>query len=138
MNLFRLNKGQVQLLSHLTYFLLSYCPLQNSSFPDFFLLSFVILTWNLVYEFILTLYRSSLTFPICYNLVFRTFLCCLLKYWHQIVGMNLYWVWHNTGRLWLLYPFWVMSLWNFLGQVGDIYCLSNTYRMLVLNKHLKQ
>ena len=66
-----------------------------------------------------------------YNLVFRTFLCRLLRYWHQIVGMNLYC--HNTEQVWLLYPFGVMPLWNLLGQVGDMHCLSNTYKMLCIN-----
>ena len=56
------NTDQVWLLSRLTYFFSSYCPLHKFSFPNFSLLSFVILTWNLVYEFVLTWYRSSFIF----------------------------------------------------------------------------
>ena len=62
MNLSWRNTGQVQLLSRLAYLELSQCPLQKWSFLDFSLPSFVISTWNLVYEFILIWYRSSLTF----------------------------------------------------------------------------
>ena len=53
---------QVWVSSRLTYFYGSYCPLLKFSFPDFSLLSFEILTWYLVYEFVMTLYRSSLSF----------------------------------------------------------------------------
>ena len=48
------NTDQDWLLSRLTYFFLSHCPLQKLSFPNFSLSSFVMLTWNLVYEFVLT------------------------------------------------------------------------------------
>ena len=54
MNLSWHNTDQVQVSLHLTYFYWSYCPLLKLSFPDFSLLSFEILTWNLVYEFVLT------------------------------------------------------------------------------------
>ena len=47
---------------YLTFFYLSYCPLQKFSFPDFSQSSCDILTWNLVYDFVLTWYRSSSTF----------------------------------------------------------------------------
>ena len=40
----------------------SYCPLLKFSFPCFSLPSFEILTWNLIYEFVLTQYKSSLSF----------------------------------------------------------------------------
>ena len=30
-----------------------------------------------------------------------------------------------------------MPLWNLLGQVGDMYCLSNTYRMLFLHVNMQ-
>ena len=56
------NTGQVWVSLRLTYFNRSYCPLLKFSFPDFSLLSFEILTWNLVYEFVLTQYKSSLSF----------------------------------------------------------------------------
>ena len=62
MNLSWHNTDQIQLLSHLTYFYMSYCPSLKFCFPNFSLPSFVILTWNLVYEFVLTEYRSFSTF----------------------------------------------------------------------------
>ena len=54
MNLSWHNTDQVRLSLRLTYFYRSYCPLLKFSIPDFSLLSFEILTWNLVYEFVLT------------------------------------------------------------------------------------
>ena len=45
---------QFRLLSWLTFFYLSCCPFQKFGFLDFPLLSFVILTLNLVNEFVLT------------------------------------------------------------------------------------
>ena len=62
MNWFRLNTDQVRLSSRLTSFARSNCPLLEFSFPDFSLQSFEILTWNLIYLFVFTLYRSSSTF----------------------------------------------------------------------------
>ena len=153
MNLSWHNTGQVRLGSCLTYFYMSYCPLLKFRFPDFSLSSFDILSWNVIYGFVLTYYRSSFNFVVfdllliellpcanikfsdlfssclviltwhfgiwicldiiqikfdfycvwpdyapdiffCLNLVFRTFLCRLARYRHQIWGMNLYW--HNT------------------------------------------
>ena len=76
----------------------------------------------------------------CLNLVFRTFLCCLARYWHQIWGMNLYW--HNTENFSLLYPF-MYSFWSyaslkFVGAVRGHVLLqqywSNTYNMLVWSR----
>ena len=54
MNLSWHNTDQDRVLSRLTYFYRSYCPLLKFSFPDFYLPSFEILTWNLVYEFVMT------------------------------------------------------------------------------------
>ena len=54
MNLYWHNIDQVRVSLRLTYFYRSYCPLLKFSFPDFSLLSFEILTWNLVYDFVLT------------------------------------------------------------------------------------
>ena len=48
------NTGQVRLWSRLTYFYMSYCPLQKFRFPDFSLPSFDKLSWNFIYEFVLT------------------------------------------------------------------------------------
>ena len=57
MNLSWHNIDQVFVSSRLTYFYRSYYPLLKFSFPDFSLSSFEIMTWNLVYEFVLN--RSS-------------------------------------------------------------------------------
>ena len=47
----------------------------------------------------------------------------------SIFWMNLYR--HNTDQVQLLGPF-DQCLWvNLLGPVGDLYCFSNTFRMLV-------
>ena len=54
MNLSWHNTDQVWVLSRLTYFYRSYCPLLKFSFPFFSLPSFEILTWNLVFEFVMT------------------------------------------------------------------------------------
>ena len=54
MNLSWHNTDQVRLLSRLTYFYMSYCPLLKFRFPDFSLSTLDILTWNLIYEFVLT------------------------------------------------------------------------------------
>ena len=56
------NTDQVWVSSRLTYFYRNYYPLLIFSFPGFSLPSFEILTWNLVYEFALTQYRSSSSF----------------------------------------------------------------------------
>ena len=61
-NLSSHNTDQVGVSSRLTYIYRSYCPLLKFSFPGFSLPSFEILTWNLVYEFVLTQYRSSSSF----------------------------------------------------------------------------
>ena len=74
----------------------------------------------------------------CLNLVFHTSLCRLARYSHQIWGMNLYW--HNTEFSFTFVSFYVhfcilsgvTPLWNLLGPVGDMYCFSNTYSMLVV------
>ena len=58
------NTDQVWVSSHVTFFYRSYCPLLKFSFLGFSLLSFDILTWNLVYEFVLTQYRSSSSFVV--------------------------------------------------------------------------
>ena len=48
------NTDQAWVLSCLTYFYESYCPLLKFSFPNFSLSSFEILIWNLVYELVMT------------------------------------------------------------------------------------
>ena len=73
----------------------------------------------------------------CLNLFFRFFLCRLARYWHQIWGMNLYW--RNTGNFHFCILSCILSgvmpLWNLMGPVGDMYCFSNTYSMLVWTWH---
>ena len=64
MNLSWHNADQVRVLSRLTYFYRSYCPLLKFSFPDFSLPSLEILTWNLVYKFVMTYYSSSSSFVV--------------------------------------------------------------------------
>ena len=151
MNLSWHNAGQVRLWSRLTYFYMSYCPLQKCRFPDFSLSSFDILTWHLSWHntgqvLILSCWPTfTWVIALCKNLVFRTFfsclgiltwhfgiwicldkfdfycvlpdctpkiffclnfrtfLCHLARYWHQIWGIDLYW--HNTENFSLLYPF---------------------------------
>ena len=82
LKIFWLNTDQVLLLSSLTFFYTSYCPLLKLSFPDFSMQSFEILTLN----------RLSSS-------------------WSVFIG--------------------VMPPKYLLGPVGDMYCLSNTFRMLV-------
>ena len=53
---------QVPLLSQLTYFFMSYCPLIKILFPDFFSLCFHISKWKLEGSFHMKSYRSSSTF----------------------------------------------------------------------------
>ena len=70
MNLYWRNGDQFWLLSCLTYFLvwltftyvISVKTLLKYSFRNFFPLFFKILTWQLVYEFVLQLYKSDRTF----------------------------------------------------------------------------
>ena len=62
MNLSWHNTDQVWVSLCLTNFYRSYCPLLKFSFLDFSLVSFEILTWNLVYKFVLTQYRSRSSF----------------------------------------------------------------------------
>ena len=62
MNLSWHHTGQDRLWSRLTYFYMSYCPLQKFRFPDYSLSSFDILSWNFIYEFVFAAYRSRSTF----------------------------------------------------------------------------
>ena len=54
MNLSWHDTDQVRLLSRLTYFYMSYCPLLKFLFPDFSLSSFDIFTWDFRNEAVLT------------------------------------------------------------------------------------
>ena len=110
MNLSGRNTDQVPVSSRLTYFYRSYCPFLKFSFPDFSLQSFEILTSNLniwiCHDIIQIKFQFchawlSFTGIIAHslNLVFRTFLCSLLRYWLQIWSINL--SWHNTDQVWV-------------------------------------
>ena len=134
------NTGQVWLWLHLTYFDMSYCPLQKFSFPYFLLLSWNIdltfwymnFSWHNTDQVWLLLRLTWLHIKYFLLFKFPHFLCHLARYWHQMWDINLYW--HNTENFSLLYPF-MYSFWSYasllLGPVGDMYCFSNTYSMLV-------
>ena len=88
--------------------------LRPLGFPNFSQSSFEILTWNLVYDLVLTWYRSSLTFvsvdqlllellpfaKMSVHSVFRTFLSHPLRYWLEIWHTTL--SWDDTDQVWLL------------------------------------
>ena len=77
MNLSRHNTAEVPVLSRSTYFYRSSCRLLKFRFPDFSLTSFEKLTWNFVYEFVMTKNKSSSSFFIL-CLFYRRY-CPLLK-----------------------------------------------------------
>ena len=54
MNWYWQNTGEVRLWLRLTYFYMTYCPLHKFRFLDFILSSFNILSWNFIYELVLT------------------------------------------------------------------------------------
>ena len=98
---------QVRLLSRLTYFFMSYCPLFKIRFPDFSRLCFHISEWQFVGSFHMKSYRASSTFVTVDPL------------FHELLPFvqNLF-----SGM--------VADL-NLLGSVGDLYCFCNTLSMLV-------
>ena len=98
---------QVRLLSRLTYFFMSYCPLFKISFTDFSPLCFHISEWKFVGSFHMKSYRISSTFVTVDPL------------FHELLPFvqNLF-----SGM--------VADL-NLLGSVGDLYCFCNTLSMLV-------
>ena len=59
---------------------------------DFSLLSFEILTWDLIYEFVLTKYRSSSTFVEFDQLFALISYCPLLKYRLSLPDFSAYWL----------------------------------------------
>ena len=78
-----------------------------------------ILTWHFGIWICLDIIQIKFDFycvwPDCtpdifFSLNFRTFLCHLAQYWHQIWGINLYW--HNTENFSLLSPF-MYSFWSY-------------------------
>ena len=102
------NTDQVWVSLRLTYFYRSYCPLLKFSFPAFF--SAVFWDIDLKYGIWICLDTIQIKFgfhyawstfigviALCWNLVFRTFLCCLLRYWLEFWYMNL--SWHNTDQV---------------------------------------
>ena len=128
MNLSLHGTNQIRLLLRLALFYLSYCYLQKISFPDVplpFLWYFV--TWNSVYEFALTWYRTNSTF-VPFDLLFNdqellpfakipffwTFFCYLSKYWLDNSSMNLSSIIHVKFniyfcRIWRTFN-WVIAL----------------------------
>ena len=104
------NTDQVWVSSCLTYFYRSYCPLLKFSFPEFSLQSFDILTLKICIWICLDIIQIKFEFrhawptftgviALCWNLLFRSFLCSLLRYWLEIWYMNL--SWHNTDQVWV-------------------------------------
>ena len=92
MNLSWHNTDQVWVSSRLTYFYRGYCPLFKFRFPDLFSAVF----WDIDFKFGIWIYHHIIqikfefchalpTFvgviALCSNLVFRTFLCSLLRHW---------------------------------------------------------
>ena len=86
--------------SCLTFFQLSYCPLHNFGFPDFSLpscdldLKFCIWIYLDIIQIKFEIWRVwpnwTAVIVFSYNLVFDTFICRLLRYWHQILGVWIY------------------------------------------------
>ena len=127
MNLSWHNTGQVLILPCLTSFSLNYCPSQKFSFLDFPLLScdidltfFIWICLDIIqikFEFYCVWPDCTRDILFCLNLVFRTFLCRFARYWHQILGMKLYW--HNTEKKFTFVSFHVFflefSLFEFVG-----------------------
>ena len=157
MNLSWHNTDQVRVLLHLTYcyrsywpllkfsfedFYRSYCPLLKLSFPDSSVLSFDILTGNLVYElvFMLYMYRSSSTFVAFdkLSLELLPFAKNFLSFWVSsfLKDNDLKFCgWISIDIIQIKFPLsnfvGVMPLWNLLGREGDLYYFSNSFRMLV-------
>ena len=136
MNLSSHNIDQVRVSSRLTYFYRSYCPLLRFSFPDFSLLSFEIMTWNLVYEFVLNRSRSRFDRSYCPLLssltLFYTSYCPLFKFSFSDFSMQSFEIFtlNRWSSSWSV-VIGVMPHTYLLGPVGDMFCLSNTIRMLV-------
>ena len=88
---------QVWLLSRLTYFFMSYCPLVNIAFPDFSSLCFHISKWKLVGSFHLTSYRSSSTF-VTVDLLFHELLPFVQNSFSGLFITLLSHIWMKVGR----------------------------------------
>ena len=109
MNVSWQNTDQAPVSSRWTYFYRSYSPLKNFGLPDFSAV-FWDIDWNLVHLYMNFSRLIQIKFQVrhacptftgvialCTNLVFRTFLCSLIKHWLQIWYMN--WSWLNTDQV---------------------------------------
>ena len=88
---------QVRLLSRLTYFFMSYCPLVNIAFPDFSSLCFHISKWKLVGSFHLKSYRSSSTF-VTVDLLFHELLPFVQNSFSGLFFTLISHIWMKVGR----------------------------------------
>ena len=115
-------------------FSLSYCPLLKFGIPIFSLLSFVILSWYLVYEFVLAntdhIYDYYRVWPtviwvlsLCYNEVILTIFFRFWRYWHQMWYINLHG--HTTCTAICSFP-----SFNSFGR-GHVFLQLYTFKMLV-------
>ena len=116
---YRWNRGDYRFPRRLSVSL-SVCPSVRLSvrplgvrplgFPEFSQPSFEILTWNFGIWICLDIIQIKFEFrhawptftgviALCWNLVFRVFLCRLLRYWLEIRYINL--SWHNTDQVWV-------------------------------------
>ena len=136
------NTDQVWVFLRLTYFYTIYCPLLKCTFSDFspssFDLKFGI--WicphvlQVKFNFLSCFTYFLLSYCPLLKLSFPNFSISPYKIMTWVFWMNLYR--HKTDQV-SLWPLWsafvgVMPLENLLGPVGDLYCISNTFRMLVL------
>ena len=126
---------QVRLLSWLTYFFMSYCPLIKIRFRDFSSLCFHISDWKLVGSFHMKSYRWSWTFVMVdffmsYCPLFKIHFPDFSQLWFHISEWKLV---SSNSNCYLLkkYTKIMVADLNLLGSVGDLYCFSNTLSMLV-------
>ena len=88
---------QVRLLSRLTYFCMSYCPLFKICFPDFSRLCFHISEWKLVASFHMKSYKSSSTF-VTVDTLFHELLPFFQNSFSGLFSVMLSYIWMKVGR----------------------------------------
>ena len=118
-------------LSRSTYFYRSYCPLLKFSFPDFSLQPFKIFNCNLVFKYIF-LYTDQVSVLYSLTYVSRSYYP-FLKFSFPDFSMQFFLILtlNRSSSNWSVFVV-VMPLKYLLGPVGDRYCFSNTFRILVL------